>query len=372
LDECMRRLFALLSYAAMLGLAGVGLVLMFLNYSGRLELWLNSGRFGVWLIAGYGFLVSSGLYLLWRDLSATAHARWRVQRRNQVTRKQFPTYQINLQALRSRAPDTTEEDEAGEKQRLQEYVSLFRAFPKPTIDQMWAFAHHVSRAHSWYKHLPLLPPGSPFSFFCDPGAGMQRTIERDGSIQVLERHERGFHYSWLPTPEYRTKFSCLAFARPRGTSVSLMQGGRHLVPSDNSARFYHPGKAQIMTVPTFIVRLGTSYVSALIHPAGPDRLLRIPAPPQPLAKGCWPEAAGGPQQLERILDRLDKLRGEPSAARRYSPQDWQKDPGLVSVRDVELYELLGPERERQQRGIVEACQRVSDFIWGGTESARRA
>jgi hypothetical protein len=98
----------------------------------------------------------------------------------------------------SLAETLTQGTSSQDRQLLERYVSAFDALPKPTPDQLRAFPKYVSSAHSWYKHLPLLPPGVPFNFYLDPGAGMQRTITSDGSVQIAVRKERGFHYSWNP------------------------------------------------------------------------------------------------------------------------------------------------------------------------------
>ena len=89
---------------------------------------------------------------------------------------------------------------------LFQYASLVRNLPRPTPDQMLAFARYVSNAHSWYKHLPWFPPGAPFYFFLDPAAGMQRAVAPNGSVRVSVREEPGFHYSWIRTEEYRARF----------------------------------------------------------------------------------------------------------------------------------------------------------------------
>jgi hypothetical protein len=127
-----------------------------------------------------------------------------------------------------------------------DYVALFQSLPQPTLDQKWAFARHVSTAHSWYKHLPPFPPGAPFYFYVDPAAGMQHAVAPDGSVQVLVREKPGFHYSWLPTSEYRQKFGCLAYAQSRGTSVSMvLPNGLRLIPSDDQPTFYRADRARI-------------------------------------------------------------------------------------------------------------------------------
>lgn len=53
---------------------------------------------------------------------------------------------------------------------LEIYRLLVADVPRPTRQQMEAFAVFVCGAHSWYEHLPLSPPGFPFQFFLDPGA----------------------------------------------------------------------------------------------------------------------------------------------------------------------------------------------------------
>lgn len=61
---------------------------------------------------------------------------------------------------------------------LPQYRVLVRSLPQPTLVQMQQFALFVSNANSWYKHLLYLPPGEPFQFFLDPGAGMQLAVSR--------------------------------------------------------------------------------------------------------------------------------------------------------------------------------------------------
>ena len=42
---------------------------------------------------------------------------------------------------------------------LAQYQALVAHLPRPSAQQMHDFAVFIGRAHSWYKHLPLLPPG---------------------------------------------------------------------------------------------------------------------------------------------------------------------------------------------------------------------
>src|SRR4029077_11710684 len=88
---------------------------------------------------------------------------------------------------------------------LAEYLNLLSAVPLPSAKQKIEFAEFVSTAHSWYKLPPNLP-GRPFYFFIDNYAACDPLVREDGTAVVVERTERGFHYSDLPTKEYRSRF----------------------------------------------------------------------------------------------------------------------------------------------------------------------
>jgi hypothetical protein len=92
---------------------------------------------------------------------------------------------------------------------------------RPTPEQMAAFVEHVAQAHSWYKHLGVLP-GRPFVVFVAPDSGTgNRVVRAEGdSFQIVphpagpeytEAHPR-IHHSWRTTAEYRRRFGFLDFA----------------------------------------------------------------------------------------------------------------------------------------------------------------
>src|SRR5215470_13221521 len=149
---------------------------------------------------------------------------------------------------------------------LDEYRELLAETPTPSSEQLDAFARFVSTAHSWYKHLPTLPPGVPMIFYLDPGAGTQRVVDKRGRVREVERRKPGFHYSWLPTAEYRDRFGCAAFAAMAGTRVSLIRSdGSQDVPSDDEPRIFAPRYAELVALPTEVLEAGTADISGLIH-----------------------------------------------------------------------------------------------------------
>jgi hypothetical protein len=93
----------------------------------------------------------------------------------------------------------------------------------PTDAQIEAFADYVAGARSWYKHLALNPPGTPFQFYIDPRAGVDRLVNRSGEVHLRTRTEQTtpFHYSWMTTAEYRERFGCLAFSCAAGSALFM-------------------------------------------------------------------------------------------------------------------------------------------------------
>ena len=95
---------------------------------------------------------------------------------------------------------------------LAAYRACVANLERPTRAQMEAFAEFVCQAHSWYKHLPFYPPGKSLQFFLDPAAGMDLFFNASG-VDAAPRDVTGFHYSSIPTRDYRERFGCLAFSR---------------------------------------------------------------------------------------------------------------------------------------------------------------
>ena len=246
---------------------------------------------------------------------------------------------------------------------LPQYRALVRSLPRPTLLQMQQFALFVSNAHSWYKHLPYLPPGAPFQFFLDPGAGMQLVVSSQGSVEATPRAEPGFHYSWLPTAEYRDRFGYLAYSRSVGTSFSELLGdGTRRISSDTAPSVYDSSTQSLCPLPAPVLEAGRAFVSGVAHTGGTNYcfwlgMVRVKTPLN------WPEESGGVEAVTKILDRCRVLEEDPSRIEYVNRDriDWNQDPGLASG-DYPLYQLLVPERQRQRAGMVAAMTRVVALV----------
>lgn len=100
------------------------------------------------------------------------------------------------------------------------------------------FVDFVSSAHSWYKHLPLVPPGIPFHFFLNPHVACDMDRLPTRRIAYRKRLKRGFHYSEWPTSEYLKKCGYLDYRclEGEGMIVKPIQGARRRPPGDSTRR----------------------------------------------------------------------------------------------------------------------------------------
>ena len=89
---------------------------------------------------------------------------------------------------------------------LRAYIELIAGLPRPTDEQRDNFVNFVAGAHSWYKHLSILPPGTDFCFFLNPNSGRTRIHTPSGETGFVDRTEDDeikFHYTWMTTANYR-------------------------------------------------------------------------------------------------------------------------------------------------------------------------
>ena len=246
---------------------------------------------------------------------------------------------------------------------LPQYRILVRSLPRPTLVQMQQFAQFVSTAHSWYKHLPYLPPGAPFQFFLDPGAGMQLAITPQGSVDARSRAECGFHYSWVPTAGYRDQFGYLAYSRSVGTSCSeRLDDGTWLISSDVGSSVYDATTRRLCPLPAPVLEAGRAFISGVAHPGGTDAR-RWKWMDEAKTRVEWPEESGGSEAVARIVDRSRVLEEDPSRIEYVKREtvDRNQYSDLMFV-DYPLYQLLEPERQRQRAGMVAAMTRVVALV----------
>ena len=255
--------------------------------------------------------------------------------------------------------------------------------PRPAKQQMEDFADYVAGAKSWYKHLPLFPPGKPFTFYVDPQAGLDRIIQKDGQTVFVTRTKDTphFHYAWRTTEKYRSSYGHLAFASAAGTRLLTSVSGRL---SDNreirGAIDNNPCRASIHVtadgeyqLPQEILHAGTTPITGIVHDlctstwflnAGYAKAESVP----------WPEETGGAKTgrsvaklcraLETLYAQIDK---DAKNFRAKNPDDTFKDlePIYAQARPIEdeFLSLLAPERSRLRREMVGAMNRVVALAW---------
>ena len=243
---------------------------------------------------------------------------------------------------------------------LGDYRLWIRDLPWPTADQVRAFVDHVVAAHSWYKHLPLKPPGATFHFYIDPRAGMERAILVGGEARFFERTAGmdAIHYSTLPTHEYLERFGHLAFAcASLNTMVSerIMVDGKPAI-LDANHRFAElwPLETQAKAPPREIFAAGSCEVTGLVHPRATGEFLvsLLQAQERPTDGGLEDIPLGFWGQVERLLCKTDD--GDASAL----------ESGIHMEARTALELLVGEERRRQNQVMFDSIQRMVRVAYG--------
>lgn len=152
-----------------------------------------------------------------------------------------------------------------------EYIDLIRQLPRPTMEQTALFASYITEAHSWYKHLPLLPR-VPFYLYLDPNAGKNIIRTRTGEIAVLEitNDSNKFHYTWQTTKEYRERFGIWNYHAEYGSRFLMVSdGGVVTDPRDKELQIFAPFSNQgpWVQVPLVLQELAQVNLSSIIHPS---------------------------------------------------------------------------------------------------------
>ena len=251
---------------------------------------------------------------------------------------------------------------------LGDYRHLLQHVTRPTEQQIRDFATYVAGARSWYRHLPLSPPGVPFYFFVDPCAGLDRILLRNGRAVYLNRTNESprFHYSWMTTEEYRSRFGRLAFACAAGAEMFLpiscrLQNGREIdgVFANTPCRLsVHVTEEHEFRLPQEVLNAGAVGITAVVHrltSVSGVLLFHIGKDAGPLS---WPEETGGAAIAQQIMHRCRQI----EAQRRQRAQG--EGTGATDKTDEELDRLLAPERQRLLEAMVTAIRRVVELVCG--------
>jgi hypothetical protein len=235
---------------------------------------------------------------------------------------------------------------------MPDYMEVVRELPRPSEQQIDNFIDYVAAAHSWYKHLPLLPPGSDFYFFFDLNSGCDLVIE-SGNAHYRERKKHGFHYS----------AEGVVATTPSKAQVRWPQGGDvdELLDTIEQAEAAGP---RILTqdqhwvaLPQEILVAGQVQLTAVIHPVFSGVWVWKWASTRLIGKDKsalrWPEETGGPDALLKILDIVKS-----------NPQGVFKEISGSPILEFhpEIHSLVDAERRRQKKLVREAIQRVIHLL----------
>lgn len=237
------------------------------------------------------------------------------------------------------------------------YRLLAGAVAPPTDSQIEAFADYVASAHSWYKHLPLQPPGVDFHFYIDPNTGMDHLVHASGEVTVRARTPgtESFHYSWMTTADYRERFGYLAFSCAAGSSVfgTDLVGEETVLVDENSL---HPvlqvDRYSAKRPPKQVLDAGTCSLTALVHPRASARMvaMRLAAPMRkrrvaPAVKDeIWDAIKGSwDRQQDMTVDEEDRI--EAMAA------------------NPEWAALVQQQRARHRQAMIESMRRMRSVVF---------
>ncbi len=263
---------------------------------------------------------------------------------------------------------------------LEQYRALVRDLPRPTSEQRQNFIEYVCTAHSWYKHLPHFLPGAPFYFFLDKFSAWDLVALEDGSYVIAEREKPGFHYSAIPTLEYRTRFGFLSYACGAGTSVIPLSHKGLLVPRDKVAAVVRDDGVQ-RRLPRAILEAGRVELTSVIFPYN---WAPFGWPKGPPPKAYWPSESGGQAMLDKILKRNLEVQS-PELRNEADEREFEafkmirmgKGPsgeGMMAFvrrarRDPILWDLTEPERRRQKAEMLKAIDRICALVHQPATSA---
>ena len=254
---------------------------------------------------------------------------------------------------------------------LTEYRALVGSLPPPNPDQIEAFAVYVSTAKSWYKHLPLwasqLWASQPFLFYVDPHVGLDCIVDASGGATYLPRNEETpsshrFHYTWMTTEEYRSRYGWLAFSSNAGTRLMIpavtapQQDGnvvRGFLDNNPCRSTIHFTEDREFQLPEEVVDAGTVHLTGAIHERSDEPWIWIHRLGEENHAIPWPEESGGTEVGASSVKQCRFLQ----------TQDRKGKFDFLAKPNETLHNLIEPERIRQRTEIIEAIQSVIDLVY---------
>lgn len=190
---------------------------------------------------------------------------------------------------------------------LEQYRALVRPLGRPTAKQIDAYVDYLVTKHSWYKHLPALAPGVVFTVFINPMAGMIRSGLDEAHMEWCElgADDPIWHYSMMPTAEYRQRFGHLGYGSTASPEFSLYGADRQQAYGAEP-RYFDTSEGRFV-LPREVAIAGSTEVTAVIHPYARsdfvwNNALGMPPALDDLPAGAWPDRSGGLAVLRQIAE----------------------------------------------------------------------
>jgi len=211
---------------------------------------------------------------------------------------------------------------------LERYRCVVAELSRPSDEQIEDFLRFISSAHSWYKTLPLLPPGVPFTFFLNPLVGFGPN----------------FHYTWITPEQWRSQFGYLTFKVSASPTFPYGTTG-------DWRKQWQPGRFEThdgeYLLPLEVEVVASAPLTAIIHrnTAHPWYWRRL----SQYESHSWPAETGGAATLLRIKSRLEKIRAT-------------REVHLCDEIDEELQDILAPERIRLYDTMRLAIEEMLEIV----------
>jgi len=219
---------------------------------------------------------------------------------------------------------------------LTDYRRAIANLPRASSEQIDNFVHYYSDAHSWYKHMPLLPPGVNFRFYVDPFSGCETVLQTVGGRIQEERTETE------KSRNHQRKYGYLD-ASPRGVVLGTPDG--------------------YCRIPRVLIEVGTVELTGVLHSLTSHIWTWKIFLPRLIANGVdeaarrWPAESGGEDTFREIVEVCSRYTEEELLDQNASHGQWGQP-------NSDLEALLRPERQRMQGEMTQAINRMLDMVYG--------